>query len=52
MGARAILLIVAVVCFVLAAVDVDLGDLDLLAIGFAAFAGSFLVTDGGLARRH
>jgi hypothetical protein len=38
-----ILLIVAVVCFVLAAVGFKVARLDLISIGLAAFAGSFLV---------
>ena len=39
----AILLLVAVVLFLLAAFDVKLGSLDLVNLGFAAFAGSFLL---------
>jgi hypothetical protein len=39
----AILLLVAVVLFLLAAFKVDLGSLNLVTLGFAAFAGSFLV---------
>jgi hypothetical protein len=39
----AILLIVAVVFFVLAALGVALAGLDLLTWGFAAFAGAFLI---------
>ena len=39
----AILLLVAVVLFLLAAVSVKLGSLDLVTLGFAAFAGSFLL---------
>jgi len=39
----AILLLVAVVLFLLAAFDVKLGTLDLVTLGFAAFAGSFLL---------
>jgi len=38
-----ILLIVAVVFFLLAAFAVDLGGLDLVTLGLAAFAGAFLV---------
>ncbi len=41
-----ILLLVAVVLFLLAAFKVALGGLDLVTLGLAAFAGSFLV--GGL----
>lgn len=39
----AILLLVAVVLFLLAAFEVDLGTLNLVTLGFAAFAGSFLL---------
>jgi hypothetical protein len=39
----AILLLVAVVLFLLAAFDVSLGTLDLVTLGLAAFAGSFLL---------
>ena len=39
----AILLLVAVVLFLLAAFDVELGTLNLVTLGFAAFAGSFLL---------
>jgi hypothetical protein len=39
----AILLLIAVVLFLLAAFKVDVGTLDLVTLGFAAFAGSFLV---------
>ena len=39
----AILLLVAVVLFLLAAFSVKLGSLDLVTLGFAAFAGSFLL---------
>ena len=38
-----ILLLVAVVLFLLAAFDVNLGKLNLVTLGFAAFAGSFLL---------
>ena len=38
-----ILLLVAVVLFLLAAFSVNLGSLDLVTLGFAAFAGSFLI---------
>jgi len=39
----ALLLLVAVVLFLLAAFDVALGTLDLGTLGLAAFAGSFLL---------
>lgn len=48
LNARSILLIVAVVCFVLAAVGVGLGSISLVALGLAAFAGAFLLGDGGV----
>lgn len=48
LGLRSILLIVAVVCFVLAAVGVGVGDISLLPLGLAFFAAAFLVGDGGL----
>lgn len=38
-----ILFIVAVVFFLLAAFAIDLGGLDLVTLGLAAFAGAFLV---------
>ena len=37
-----ILIVAAVICFVLKAVGVDT-DLDLVAVGLACFAGSFLI---------
>jgi uncharacterized PurR-regulated membrane protein YhhQ (DUF165 family) len=45
MGVSTILLIAAVVSFVLVLVKVDLGDLDLVTLGLALFAGAFLVRD-------
>ena len=48
MGLRSILLLVAVVLFVLATLNVSLGDINLLPLGLAFFAGAFLVGDGGL----
>ena len=38
-----ILLLIAVVLFLLAAFSVNLGSLDLVTLGLAAFAGSFLL---------
>ncbi len=46
-GLRALLLIVAVILFVLAAITDD-NTADLLAFGLACMAGSFLVGDLGL----
>lgn len=43
LGLSQLLLIVAVICFVLAAIGIDLGVLRLEPLGLAAFAGSFLV---------
>lgn len=43
MRPSAILLLIAVVLFLLAAFSVDLGTLNLVTLGFAAFAGSFLL---------
>lgn len=42
MGLSTILLIAAVVCFVLALFKVNLGDLELVTLGLALFAGAFL----------
>jgi hypothetical protein len=39
----AILLLIAVVLFLLAAFEVDLGKLNLVTLGLAAFAASFLL---------
>ena len=39
----AILLLIAVVLFLLAAFSVDLGKVNLVTLGLAAFAGSFLI---------
>lgn len=50
-GLRAILLVVAVVCFILATIGVGLGGIALLPLGLAFFAGAFLVGDGGLSLR-
>jgi hypothetical protein len=44
-----ILLLIAVILFLLAAFGIALGSLDLVTLGLAAFAGSFLV--GGLSLR-
>ena len=48
LGLRSILLLVAVVLFVLAAVGISLGTINLVALGLAFFAGAFLLGDGGL----
>lgn len=51
MSRRSILLLIAVVCFVLSAVGIGFTNLSLTAVGLAAFAGAFLVGDGGLKLR-
>src|SRR5437763_14105212 len=43
LGTRGILLIIAVVCFALAAIGIDLGRINVTDIGLAFFAGAFLV---------
>jgi hypothetical protein len=43
-GLRAILLIIAVIAFVLAAIGVGVGGVSLVALGLAFFAGSFLAS--------
>jgi hypothetical protein len=50
-GLRSLLLIVAIVCFVLAAIGVSLGDIGLVPLGLAFLAGAALVGDGGLSLR-
>ena len=45
MGFSTFVLIAAVACFVLSLFKVALGDLDLITLGLALFAGSFLVRD-------
>ena len=42
-GLRGILLIVAIICFVLAALEIDLGRLSLTDLGLAFFAGAFVI---------
>lgn len=51
LGPRSILLLVAVILFVLAAIGVSLGEIGLIPLGLALFAGAFLLGDGGFARR-
>jgi hypothetical protein len=48
---RSILLLVAVVLFALAAFGVGLGRISIVSLGFAFFAGAFLVSEGGLGIR-
>jgi hypothetical protein len=49
---RSLLLLIAVVLFVLAAVGIDLGQISVVALGFACFAGAFLVPDTALGTRR
>jgi hypothetical protein len=42
MGISTILLVIAVICFVLAAVGVTVGTVGLVPLGLAFFAGSFI----------
>lgn len=49
---RSILLLVAVVIFVLAAFGVSLGEISLVPLGLAFFAGAFLVSEGGFALKR
>jgi hypothetical protein len=51
LGLRSILLLVAVICFVLAAIGMALGDIALVPLGLAFFAGAFLLGDGGFRLR-
>ena len=49
-GIRAILLIIAIICFALAAIGLRV-DVSLVALGLAFFAAAFLVGEGGWGRR-
>lgn len=49
---RTILLLIAVVLFLLAAFGIALGTLNLMLLGLAAFAGAFLLGDGGINLRR
>lgn len=50
-GPSSILLVIAVICFVLAALKVDVGSLSLVDLGLAFGFASFLVTGRGWGRR-
>jgi hypothetical protein len=52
LGASSILLIIAVICFVLAAIGVGVTGLALTPLGLAFGFGSFLVGDTGILRRR
>lgn len=47
---RSLLLLLAVILFVLAALGVDVGQISLLALGLACFAGAFIAPDTVLRR--
>ncbi|HET7030627.1 MAG TPA: hypothetical protein VFI34_08955 [Candidatus Limnocylindrales bacterium] len=49
LGVGAILLIIAIICFVLDAIGLDV-NVSLVAVGLAFFAASFLVGDVGVNR--
>jgi hypothetical protein len=49
---RMLLLLIAVIVFVIAAFGVHVGDVSLVAIGLAFFAGAFLVPDTLLGPRR
>ena len=49
---RTILLLVAVILFLLLAFGIQLGTIGLLPLGLAAFAGAFLLGDGGFNLRR
>ncbi len=49
---RTILLLVAVILFLLLTFNIALGSIALLPLGLAAFAGAFLLGDGGLNLRR
>lgn len=50
-GLRSLLLIVAVICFVLAAIGFDLGSIALTPLGLAFLAAAALFGDGGFSLR-
>ena len=50
-GPSSILLVVAVIWFLLAALNVGVGGVDLTNLGLAAGFGSFLVTGSGFGKR-
>ncbi len=48
LGVRALLLVIAIICFVVAALGIDVGKISLVAVGLAFFAASFLVEGRGM----
>ena len=51
LGLRSLLLLVAVICFVLAAIGFNLGDITLVPLGLAFFAGASLLGESGFKLR-
>jgi Zn-dependent membrane protease YugP len=51
LGLRSLLLLAAIVLFVLAAIGTSLGDIALIPLGLALFAGAFLFGDRGFSLR-
>jgi hypothetical protein len=49
---RSVLLLIAVILFVVYALGVRTGDLSLLGLGLACFAGAFLVPDTTIGTRR
>jgi hypothetical protein len=49
---RTLLLLVAVIVFVIAALGVHVGDVSLVALGLAFFAGAFLVPETAIGPRR
>jgi hypothetical protein len=44
-GVRTVLLIIAIICFIVAALGIDVGKVSILSVGLAFFAGAFLVAE-------
>jgi methyl coenzyme M reductase beta subunit len=44
-GVRSLLLIIAIICFIVAAPGIDVGRISVVAVGLAFFAAAFLVED-------
>ena len=51
LGLRSLLLLAAVICFVLATIGFNLGEISLVPLGLAFFAGAFLLGEGGFKLR-
>ena len=44
-GVRTVFLIIAIICFIVAALGIDVGRISILAVGLAFFAAAFVVPD-------